>query len=112
MTEYSPVDLATQLKGGLLSFPVTHFTEDLQFDRGGYRKHLAWLGEFPVAGLFAAGGTGEGFSLTFEETNLVVRAAVDEVAGAMPSLPQPQAAPATPSHRPRQRRPRAPTASC
>lgn len=86
MTEYSPVDLATQLKGGLLSFPVTHFTDDLQFDRAGYRKHLAWLGEFPVAGLFAAGGTGEGFSLTFEETNLVVRAAVDEVAGAMPVL--------------------------
>jgi len=64
VTEYSPTDLAAQLKSGLLSFPVTHFTSDLQVDEGAYRKHLAWLAEHPVAGLFAAGGTGEGFSLT------------------------------------------------
>jgi 5-dehydro-4-deoxyglucarate dehydratase len=84
VTEYSPTDLATQLKSGLLSFPVTHFSDDLEFDEGGYRKHVAWLSEYPVAGLFAAGGTGEGFSLTFEETDRVVRAAVDEVAGRVP----------------------------
>ncbi|MDQ4109621.1 MAG: 5-dehydro-4-deoxyglucarate dehydratase [Actinomycetota bacterium] len=86
MTEYSPIDLAAQLKSGLLSFPVTHFTEDLQVDEEGYRKHLSWLAEYPVAGLFAAGGTGEGFSLNPEETDQVVRAAVDEVAGAVPVL--------------------------
>lgn len=86
MTEYSPIDLAAQLKSGLLSFPVTHFTEDLQVDEEGYRKHLSWLSEYPVAGLFAAGGTGEGFSLNAEETDQVVRAAVDEVAGAVPVL--------------------------
>ena len=86
MTEYSPTDLAEQLKSGLLSFPVTHFTDDLQFDEGGYRKHLSWLAEYPVAGLFAAGGTGEGFSLSLEETDRVVRAAVDEVKGAVPVL--------------------------
>ncbi|HET6560410.1 MAG TPA: 5-dehydro-4-deoxyglucarate dehydratase [Marmoricola sp.] len=94
MTDYSPTDLAGQLKSGLLSFPVTHFTADEAFDEEGYRKHLAWLSEFPVAGLFAAGGTGEGFSLTFEETDQVVRAAVEEVAGAVPVL-----APATGSTR-------------
>jgi 5-dehydro-4-deoxyglucarate dehydratase len=86
VTEYSPTDLAAQLKSGLLSFPVTHFTDDLRFDEGGYRKHLGWLAEYPVAGLFAAGGTGEGFSLTFDETDRVVRAAVDQVAGAVPVL--------------------------
>jgi len=86
VTEYSPTDLAAQIKSGLLSFPVTHFTDDLEFDESGYRKHLSWLAEHPVAGLFAAGGTGEGFSLTFEETDRVVRAAVDEVAGAVPVL--------------------------
>ncbi|MEU0313523.1 5-dehydro-4-deoxyglucarate dehydratase [Nocardioides sp. NPDC006273] len=86
MTEYSPTDLAAQLKSGLLSFPVTHFNDDLQFDEENYRKHLSWLAEYPVAGLFAAGGTGEGFSLTPEETDRVVRAAVDEVAGAVPVL--------------------------
>jgi 5-dehydro-4-deoxyglucarate dehydratase len=86
VTEYSPTDLAAQLKSGLLSFPVTHFTDDLQFDEAAYRKHLGWLAEYPVAGLFAAGGTGEGFSLTFDETDRVVRAAVDEVAGTVPVL--------------------------
>jgi 5-dehydro-4-deoxyglucarate dehydratase len=86
VTEYSPTDLAAQLNSGLLSFPVTHFTDDLQLDEAGYRKHLSWLAEYPVAGLFAAGGTGEGFSLTFDETDRVVRAAVDEVAGSVPVL--------------------------
>jgi 5-dehydro-4-deoxyglucarate dehydratase len=86
VTEYSPTDLAAQLKSGLLSFPVTHFADDLSFDEDGYRKHLAWLAQYPVAGLFAAGGTGEGFSLTLEETDKVVRTAVEEVAGAVPVL--------------------------
>jgi 5-dehydro-4-deoxyglucarate dehydratase len=86
VTEYSPTDLAAQLKSGLLSFPVTHFADDLSFDEEGYRKHLAWLAQYPVAGLFAAGGTGEGFSLTLEETDKVVRTAVEEVAGAVPVL--------------------------
>jgi len=86
VTEYSPTDLATRLKSGLLSFPVTHFGDDLELDEGAYRKHLAWLAEYPVAGLFAAGGTGEGFSLTFEETDRVVKAAVGEMAGAVPVL--------------------------
>ncbi|WP_193608230.1 5-dehydro-4-deoxyglucarate dehydratase [Nocardioides lijunqiniae] len=86
MTDYTPTDLAAQLKSGLLSFPVTHFTDDLEVDEGGYRKHVSWLSEHPVAGLFAAGGTGEVFSLTFEETDRVVRAAVSEVNGAVPVL--------------------------
>ena len=30
VTEYSPTDLATQLKSGLLSFPVTDFADDLE----------------------------------------------------------------------------------
>lgn len=86
MTNYSPTDLAAQLKSGLLSFPVTAFNADLTFDEDAYRKHLSWLAEFPVAGLFAAGGTGEGFSLTLEETDKVVRTAVEEVAGTVPVL--------------------------
>ncbi|MEV0231472.1 5-dehydro-4-deoxyglucarate dehydratase [Nonomuraea sp. NPDC050786] len=84
MPNFSPQELATQLKSGLLSFPVTHFTEDLQFDEAGYRDHLAWLSSYPVAGLFAAGGTGEGFSLTAAEIDRVVRVAVGEVDGRVP----------------------------
>ncbi|GAA1657682.1 5-dehydro-4-deoxyglucarate dehydratase [Nonomuraea maheshkhaliensis] len=84
MPSYSPQELATRLKSGLLSFPVTHFTAELEFDEAAYRDHLSWLSGYPVAGLFAAGGTGEGFSLTAAEIDRVVRAAVDEVNGRLP----------------------------
>ncbi|MGY1632802.1 5-dehydro-4-deoxyglucarate dehydratase [Geodermatophilus sp. SYSU D01186] len=86
MTLLPPAELATRLKSGLLSFPVTHFDADLQFDEPRYREHLAWQSGFDVAGLFAAGGTGEGFSLTSAEIDRVVRVAVDEVAGRVPVL--------------------------
>ena len=70
MTAFSPTYLAKQLGSGLLSFPVTHFDGDLRVDEARYREHLAWQSGFDVAGLFAAGGTGEGFSLTSEEIDL------------------------------------------
>jgi len=84
VTILPPDALADRLRSGLLSFPVTHFDADLQFDEPRYREHLAWQAGFDVAGLFAAGGTGEGFSLTSAEVDRVVRAAVDEVGGRVP----------------------------
>ena len=69
---------------GLLSFPVTHFNADLSFNEAGYRAHIGWLLQHQPAGLFAAGGTGEFFSLTPGECARVVTAAVEEVAGAIP----------------------------
>lgn len=86
MTLLPPDALADRLKSGLLSFPVTHFDAELQFDEPRYRAHLAWQAGFDVAGLFAAGGTGEGFSLTSEEIDRVVRVAVDEVADRVPVI--------------------------
>ncbi|WP_404477903.1 5-dehydro-4-deoxyglucarate dehydratase [Novosphingobium sp. BL-52-GroH] len=82
----SPQELAAQIGGGLLSFPVTHFDQDLAFDEGAYREHLAWLSDYDVAGLFAAGGTGEFFSLTPAEVPVVVKAAVEEAGGKVPVL--------------------------
>jgi 5-dehydro-4-deoxyglucarate dehydratase len=84
VTSPSPADLASRLTTGLLSFPVTHFDDDLEFDEPRYREHLAWQAGYDVAGLFAAGGTGEGFSLTSAEIDRVVRAAVDEVGNLVP----------------------------
>ncbi|GAA1571285.1 MULTISPECIES: 5-dehydro-4-deoxyglucarate dehydratase [Kribbella] len=86
MTHYSPAELATQLKTGLLSFPVTAFQDDLSFHEAAYREHLAWLSQYDVAGLFAAGGTGEGFSLTPGEIDTVVRTAVSEIGGRVPVI--------------------------
>ena len=84
MTHYSPAELASKLKSGLLSFPVTAFDAELEFDENNYRQHLSWQSSYDIGGLFVAGGTGEGFSLTTEEQLAVVKAAVDEVAGRLP----------------------------
>jgi 5-dehydro-4-deoxyglucarate dehydratase len=86
MRRISPQELATEIGKGLLSFPVTHFDDQLQFDRGPYREHIAWLLEHGPAGLFAAGGTGEFFSLALDEFFTVVSAAVEETAGKVPVL--------------------------
>lgn len=86
MSGLSAQELGPALGRGLLSFPVTHFDAELAFDESAYRDHIGWLAEYDVAGLFAAGGTGEGFSLTSGEIDRVVRAAVDETAGRVPVI--------------------------
>jgi 5-dehydro-4-deoxyglucarate dehydratase len=86
MSEFAPRDLAHRLGTGLLSFPVTHLTEERTLDERAYRDHISWLAEYPAAGLFAAGGTGEFFSLTPAEVDATVRAAVDEAPDGLPIL--------------------------
>ena len=86
MATYAPQELATVLKDGLLSFPVTPFTGDGEIDEARYREHIDWQSSFDIGGLFAAGGTGEGFSLTPEESARVVRLAVETAAGRTPVL--------------------------
>ncbi len=81
-----PTEMAARIGRGLLSFPVTHFTPDDRFDTGNYRKHCAWLLEHDCAGLFAAGGTGEFFSLHPGEVAEVVSAAVAETRGRVPVI--------------------------
>ena len=84
MSAMSPGELARKLAAGLLSFPVTHFTESLAFDEGPYREHIEWLLGHEPAGLFAAGGAGEFFSLTLDEFASVVSAAVEQTRGRVP----------------------------
>ncbi|GAC1416609.1 MAG: 5-dehydro-4-deoxyglucarate dehydratase [Acidobacteriaceae bacterium] len=79
-----PKEFAAKIGAGLLSFPVTHFADDLSFDERPYREHLEWLLGHAPAGLFAAGGTGEFFSLTLSEFAEVVRTAVAQTAGRVP----------------------------
>ena len=86
MSTMNPSELAKRIGEGLLSFPVTHFTKELQFNERPYREHISWLLEYKPAGLFAAGGTGEFFSLTLNEFSSVVRAAVQETAARVPVL--------------------------
>ena len=86
MTAYTPQELAQKIGSGLLSFPVTAFDESLEFDERRYREHVSYLGQYDVAGLFAAGGTGEFFSLTLDEISRIVPAAVAEAGDGIPVL--------------------------
>lgn len=70
-----PLDLKAALGAGLLSFPVTAFDEERRFAAAPYQAHIEWLSGFPATVLFAAGGTGEFFSLAPGEVPAIVAAA-------------------------------------
>jgi 5-dehydro-4-deoxyglucarate dehydratase len=84
MKTMDPEEMAKGVGAGLLSFPVTHFDENLEFLPKPYQEHVAWLLSHKPAGLFAAGGTGEFFSLTLSEFSSVIRAAVAQTAKQVP----------------------------
>jgi 5-dehydro-4-deoxyglucarate dehydratase len=86
MSRMTPKEMAGLIGAGLLSFPVTPFKADFSFDEAQYRANLDWLCGYAVAGLFAAGGTGEFFSLTPAEVAGVVEVAVAETRGRLPVL--------------------------
>lgn len=76
----TPNALKARLGSGLLSFPVTAFDDQGRFAPDPYRAHVEWLAGYDAPVLFAAGGTGEFFSLTPAEVPGIV-AAAKEVAG-------------------------------
>lgn len=80
-----PEEIKSKLSSGLLSFPVTHFDADLRLNLDSYREHVGWLSGFGAAALFAAGGTGEFFSLSPEEVGELTKAA-KEVSGDVPII--------------------------
>lgn len=86
MSKMTPLEMAAILRGGLLSFPVTPFRPDFSFDETRYREHCDWLLQHEITGLFAAGGTGEFFSLTPQEVETVCRTAVHETRGRAPVI--------------------------
>lgn len=69
-------ELKEIMNDGLLSFPVTDFDANGDFSPQGYQARLEWLMPFGARALFAAGGTGEYFSLTLDEYSKVVETAV------------------------------------
>ena len=76
----NPETLKATLGSGLLSFPVTHFDAAGAFAPDSYKAHVAWLADYDAPVLFAAGGTGEFFSLSPSEIAPIVSAA-KEAAG-------------------------------
>jgi 5-dehydro-4-deoxyglucarate dehydratase len=82
----SPLELQKVLSSGLLSFPITDFQANGDFDAPSYAKRLQWLAPYGATALFAAGGTGEFFSLEPKEYSAVIKTAVDTCDGLVPIL--------------------------
>ena len=80
----TPNELKTALSTGLLSFPLTDFDRDLNFDPKGYAARLEWLKPYGATVLFAAGGTGEFFSIEPGEYAQIVKVACDTCRGDIP----------------------------
>jgi len=80
----NPQELKQALSSGLLSFPLTDFDADLQFAPRPYAQRLEWLMPYGATVLFAAGGTGEFFSLEPVEFAAVVKTAVETCRGRVP----------------------------
>ena len=76
-----PQQLKATLSSGLLSFPVTDFDATGDFRPATYARRLEWLAPYGASALFAAGGTGELFSLEPGEHAAVVRTAVETCRG-------------------------------
>ena len=81
-----PQDLKQILSSGLLSFPLTDFDANGDFNAKTYAERLEWLAPYGATALFAAGGTGEFFSLTTPEFSQVIKVAVDTCRGKVPIL--------------------------
>ena len=82
----SPEELKAVVPTGMLSFPITDFGADGSFDAASYRSRLEWLAPYGTAALFAAGGTGEFFSLGAREYSQVIRTAVETCQGQVPII--------------------------
>ncbi len=82
----TPQDLKTIMGSGLLSFPLTDFDAEGNFDKKGYTERLEWLAPYGATALFAAGGTGEFFSLTADEYPEIIKTAVDTCRGKVPII--------------------------
>ena len=84
--QMQPSELKAVLGTGLLSFPVTDFDAAGDFEPNGYRRRLEWLAPYGASALFAAGGTGEFFSLAPDEYSQVIQTAVETCEGKVPII--------------------------
>jgi 5-dehydro-4-deoxyglucarate dehydratase len=79
------LQILSKLKG-VFGFPVTPFRKDLSLDLDALTRNVDEMAGFPFCALVAAGGTGEVYSLSPDETEQVVAATVRAVKGRMPVM--------------------------
>ncbi len=82
----NPQELKSIMSDGLLSFPVTDFNQNGDFNAKGYAARLEWLAPYGASALFAAGGTGEFFSLDGQEYPEIIKTAVQTCKGKVPII--------------------------
>ena len=78
-------DIKNRLKG-VLGFPLTPFNQDLSLHLEALEKNVDEMTKHPFCAIVSAGGTGEVYSLTPEESVEVVRVSVKAAAGRMPVI--------------------------
>lgn len=76
----------SSLEDGLLSFPVTDFDAQGNFNAGTFAERVEWFVQHDVSSVFVAGGTGEFFSLTADEYKQIIDISVKTVAGRVPVI--------------------------
>ena len=69
---------------GVFGFPVTPFQKDLSLDLAALERNCDWMAGFPFCSQVIAGGTGEVYSMTPEESIECVRVSVKAINGRMP----------------------------
>lgn len=82
----NPTELKSTISSGLLSFPVTDFDAAGDFNPTTYAERLEWLTPYGATALFAAGGTGEFFSLSHDEYSEVIKTAAETCRGKVPII--------------------------
>jgi 5-dehydro-4-deoxyglucarate dehydratase len=82
----NPAELKKTMSAGLLSFTITDFDAAGDFCAATYVKRLEWLMPYGATVLFAAGGTGEFFSLTAQDYSAVIRTAVTTCRDGVPII--------------------------
>lgn len=78
--------IKSSLEDGLLSFPITDFDENGEFNAETYADRLEWFVSHEVSSVFVAGGTGEFFSLSATEYEQIVNLSAKVVAERVPVI--------------------------
>lgn len=86
MVDRAPGEMAELLRTGLMCFPLTDFDAENRFDPKSFASRLAWQLGYKPRCVFAVGGAGEFFSLTFREYAAVLSETVAVARGRAPVI--------------------------
>ena len=77
-------EIRNSIQDGLLSFPVTDFDNNDRFNPSSFADRVEWFLKHDISAVFAAGGTGEFFSLSKDEYQQVVETSTSVVKNKVP----------------------------